>query len=204
VAWEAGSHTLDVPGPIITRASGVEDTLGAETLTFRVVSVLPDGVPDSLLAVQPPAVPVLRGFRSVVPALVLAALGILLLLPLHWWWNRRGRPGAPAVPPAEAGPTDELVRRWADAGERRTVAGVAATRLREAIARALPSAHPALDTPSVLAEIERHRPAWPRPEIGAALQALDGLRFAPSRGDNAFALYQESLRLAARITEQRP
>jgi hypothetical protein len=199
VAWEAGSHLVDMPGPIVTRASGVEDTLPSQTITFQVATVLPAGVADSDLAVQPPAVPVLRGFRTLVPAAVLGGLTLLLLLPLHWWWNRRGKRSTVVPVPDEPGPSEDLVRRWADAGERRTVAGVASLRLREVIAGAIPSAHPALDTASVLAEIDRHHPSWPLDELRATLEALDGLRFAPSRADNAFELYQRSLQLAEQI-----
>lgn len=199
VAWEAGNHVVDMPGPIVTRSSGVEDTLQSQTMTFQVATVLPAGVADSELAVQPPAVPVLRGFRTILPAALLGGLALLLLVPLHWWWNRRGK--RPAVIPGhpDEGPPEDLVRRWADAGERRTVAGVAALRLREVIADAIPSAHPALDTASVLAEVERHHPAWPLEELRATLQALDGLRFAPSRVENAFELYRQSLQLAEQI-----
>ena len=199
VAWEAGSHPVDVPGPIVIRASGAEDTLGVETMTFQVASVLPAGVPDSELAVQPPAVPVLRGFRTMVPALVLGGLALLLLLPMHLLWKRRGKPVIAAAPVTGDHPDEDLVRRWADAGERRTVAGVAALRLRTAIAAVLPSAHPALDTPSVLAEIQRHQPSWPMDELRWVLGALDGVRFAPSRAENAFELYQRSLHLAEQI-----
>jgi hypothetical protein len=199
VAWEAGSHPVDVPGPIITRASGAEDTLGMETMTFQVASVLPPGVADSALAVQPPAVPLLRGFRTPVPAMILAGLGILVLLPLHWWWNRRGKPAATLVVPPKDDPQDDVVRRWDDAGEPRTVAGVASIRLRRAIAAAMPSAHPALDTAAVLAEIERHHPRWPLEELRAVLTDLDGLRFAPRRVENAYQLYQRSTRLVDQI-----
>jgi hypothetical protein len=199
VAWEAGSHLVDVPGPIVTRASGAEDTLGVQTMTFQVASVLPAGVADSELAVQPPAFPVLRGLRTLVPAAVLGGAAFLLLLPLHWWWNRRGKPALTLAPVSTNDPPDDLVRRWAEAGERRTVAGVASLRLREAIAWAIPSVHPALDTSSVLAEIESKQPAWPMEELRSLLQALDGLRFAPSRADNAVELYQRSLRLAEQI-----
>ena len=202
VAWEAGNHLVDMPGPIVTRASGVEDTLPAQTMTFQVATVLPAGVPDSALAVQPPAVPVLRGFRTLVPAALLGSLAVFLLLPLHWWWNRRGKRPDVGTSPPEKGTPEDLVRRWADAGERRTVAGVASLRLREVIAHAIPSAHPALDTASVLAEITRHHPAWPMDELRATLEALDGLRFAPSRADNAFELYQRSLQLAEQIKGQ--
>ena len=195
VAWEAGSHVLDVPGPIVTRASGVEDTLPAESMPFQVRSVLPAGVADSELAVQPPATLVSRGFRSPLPALVLATVGALLLLPLHWWWRRRGKPAQRVPATRFEGPPEDVVRRWADAGEPRTVAGVAALRLREAIARKLPSAHTALDTPSVLEEVERNRPDWPREELRSTLLALDGLRFAPTQVATAFDLYQRGMRL---------
>jgi hypothetical protein len=199
VAWETGNHLVDVPGPIVTRVSGVEDTLPAQTMTFHVVSVLPEGVADSALAVQPPAVAVLRGFRTILPAALLGGLAVLLLIPLHWWWNRRGPRAAAKARWTAAAPPEEVVRRWADAGERRTVAGVASLLLREVIADAIPSAHVALDTSSVLAEIDRHHPAWPMEELRATLEALDGLRFAPSRTDNAFELYQTSLRLADQV-----
>jgi hypothetical protein len=199
VAWEAGNHQVDMPGPIVTRASGVEDTLQTLAMTFQVATVLPAGVADSELAVQPPAVPVLRGFRTILPAAILGGLALLLLVPLHWWWNRRGPRVSPPARPFSEGTPEDLVRRWADAGERRTVAGVASLRLREVIAQAIPSAHAALDTASVLAVIERHHPAWPMEELKATLDALDGLRFAPSRADNAFELYQRSARLAEQI-----
>jgi hypothetical protein len=202
VAWEAGNHLVDMPGPIVTRASGVEDTLPSQTMTFQVATVLPAGVADSALAVQPPAVPVLRGFRTIVPAALLGSLAVVLLLPLHWWWNRRGKRPPVATSPLEEGPPEDLVRRWADAGERRTVAGVASLRLREAIADAIPSAHPALDTASVLVEVNRHHPSWPMDELRATLEALDGLRFAPSRADNAFELYRRTLQLAEQIKGQ--
>lgn len=199
VAWEAGSHAVDVPGPIVTRATGAEDTLGVESMTFQVASVLPPGVADSELAVQPPAIPVLRGFRTAVPAMLLGGVALLILLPFHLWWNRRGKPVPSSAPAFSDDPQDDQVRRWAEAGERRTVAGVASLRLRRAIAEALPSAHPALDTASVLAEIERHQPPWPMDELRSVLSALDGLRFAPSRTDNAFELYLQSRRLAGQI-----
>ena len=199
VAWEAGSQVVEVPGPIVTRASGVEDTLPSQTMTFQVATVLPAGVADSELAVQPPAVPVLRGFRTILPAAIFGGLALLLLLPLHWWWNRRGNPSSGVSPHPAEGPPEDLVRRWADAGERRTVASVASLRLREVIADAIPSAHPALDTPSLLAEIERHQPAWPLESLRATLEALDGLRFAPAHADNAFELYQRSRDLADQI-----
>lgn len=195
VAWEAGNHQLDVPGPIVTHSSGTEDTLQTESQTFTVRSVLPAGVPDSELAVQPPATLVFRGFASLLPAMALGCLGVLLLLPLYWWWGRRGKPVplAPAV--GEPGPSEDLIRRWLDAGERRVVAAVAATRLRSAMAERLPLAHTGLDTAAVLEVVERERPEWPQKELRTALASLDGLRFAPSRADNTLELYQRAMSL---------
>jgi hypothetical protein len=101
--------------------------------------------------------------------------------------------------PAMLTPEEEMVHRWADAGERRIVAGIAALRLREAIARQLPAAHTSLDTAAVLHEIEHQRPSWPQDELRATLLALDGLRFAPARADNAMELYRRGIRLAETI-----
>jgi hypothetical protein len=195
VAWEPGNHALDIPGPIITHPSGVEDTLAVESLTLAVGSVLPRGVPDSELSVQPPASLVNRGYRSILPVLVLGLFAGILLVPLHWWWGRRGEPIPLARPVDDAGPPDDMVRRWADAGERRVVASTAAVRLRSAIARQIPTAHVALDTAACLAEIERHHPEWPRAELERTLMELDSLRFAPSRHDNAYDLYQRGIQL---------
>lgn len=195
VAWEAGSHLLDVPGPIVTHASGLEDTLQVESMTLVIRSVLPAGVPDSELAVQPPATVVRRRFSSPLPAMVLGTFAGLVLLPLHWWWGRRGKPTLLPAVLGESPAPDETIRRWADAGERRVVASTAAIRLRAAIARQIPSAHPGLDTTACLAEVERGRPDWPREDLAATLRALDDLRFAPARRDNAYELYQRALRM---------
>jgi hypothetical protein len=195
VAWEAGDHQLDVPGPIVTHPSGVEDTLPAQSMTFVVHSVLPAGVPDTQLKVQPPATTVLRRFVSPFPVIVLSALAALLLLPLFWWWRRRGTPVPPVIEARSGGPSEDLVRRWADAGERRVVAGVAANLVRSAIAELVPSAHEGLDTASLIEEIDRQRPNWPRGEIASLLASLDSLRFAPTDSENVLDLYQRSVGL---------
>ena len=200
VAWEAGDHTVDIPGPIITRASGAEDTLQVETVTLRVTSVLPVGVPESLLAVQPPANLVARGFRSVLPPLVLGALAALLLVPLHWWWGRRRKPAPPDAPQVTIGLSEDVVHRWAEAGEPRVVAAAAAMRLRGVIARAVPSAHAGLDTAACLAEIRAQRPDWPYGEIAETLTALDAVRFAPSTRLGSFELYQRGIELARSLS----
>lgn len=197
VAWEPGDHQLDVPGPIITRPSGAEDTLGSESLTLRVTSVLPSGVPESTLAIQPPATPVLVQTVSPLPAAILLVLAVLLLVPLHWWWTRRGRPVPPHKRPPAYSPPPDMIEHWVEIGERRAVAGMAATRIRAAIARQIPSAHPGLDTESVLLEVDHLRPTWPRKELADVLRALDTMRFAPIYGSiDVFQLYQRGVRLA--------
>jgi hypothetical protein len=196
VAWEAGDHQVDVPGPIVTHQSGVEDTLPTQSMTFVVHSVLPAGVPDTQLKVQPPATTVLRRFVSPFPVMVLGTLAALLLIPLFWWWKRRGKPVPLIIEAASSGPSEDLVRRWVESGERRVVAGVAANLLRSAIAELIPSAHEGLDTATVIQEINRQRPNWPGGEIASVLTALDTLRFAPTRQDNVLELYQRSVGLA--------
>jgi len=198
VAWEPGDHQLDVPGPIITRASGAEDTLGIESVTLRVASVLPAGVPDSTLAIQPPANLVVRQEVTPLPALILGLLAVLFLIPLHWYWNRRGKPASPNPSAPPLLPPEDMIQHWAQIGERRAVAGMAAARLRSAIARGIPSAHPGLDTAAVLRQVEQLRPHWPQRDIAEVLGSLDSIRFAPiaSSTSNVFLLYQRGLQLA--------
>ena len=200
VAWEPGDHQLDVPGPIITHASGAEDTLGTESLTLRVASVLPAGVAESTLAIQPPANLVVRQVVSPLPALILGLAAVLLLLPLHWYWNRRAKPVSPSPPPPFSS-SPEMIEHWAEIGERRAVAGLAASRLRSAIARNITSAHPGLDTASVLRQVEQLRPLWPQRELAEVLGSLDAIRFAPvALGEtDVYQLYQRGLRLAATL-----
>lgn len=198
VAWEPGDHQLDVPGPIITRASGAEDTLGVESVTLRVGSVLPSGVPESTLAIQPAANPIIRRVGSPFPALILLLLAVVLLLPLWWWWTRRGKPAPRPAPAPLFAPPPDMIQHWAEMGERRAVAGMAAARLRATIAQHIPSAHPGLDTATVLRHVEQRRPSWPQRELAEVLGALDAIRFAPvaSSAVNLHQLYQRGLRLA--------
>lgn len=206
VAWAPGSHRVEIPGPIITHASGAEDTASAEAVTFEVASVLPSGQPDSTLEIQPPANLVLRRVVSPYPAFILCAVALVLLVPFHWWWNRRGRPLPPPAGPAPPAPLDDLLRRWAEIGERRAVAGAAATRLRAAIARALPSAHPGLDTPEVVRVMSEHRPTWPVRDLADLLAALENVRFAPGAdaGTDVLALYHRSAELGRTLETGAP
>ena len=114
VGWTAGTHQLDVPGPLLIYGNGREDTLAAQAASITVASVLPAS-DAAKLQPQPAAGYVLRGTTSVVPVLValLAAGAIVALLAL---WRRRTRPAIalPSVPAAAAVPLE----RWHAAGER--------------------------------------------------------------------------------------
>jgi hypothetical protein len=90
-----------------------------------------------------------------------------------------------------------MIEHWVEIGERRAVAGMAATRIRAAIARQVPSAHAGLDTESMLREVEQQRPMWPRKELAEVLKSLDTMRFAPIYGStDVLQLYQRGVELA--------
>jgi hypothetical protein len=198
VVWETGARTLEVPGPLLLAPDGGVDSLPPARVTLQIASVLPAGADSSTLRPQPRADFVPLTDRSPLVPLMLVGLAILLLLPLHWWWRRRGRPRprplAALVEPARA-PLD----RWADAGEARAVAAVAAVRLRGAIARGAEGASPALDTATLLAHLRAARPDWPLGELGDLLQALDRARFGTSPADDPVGLARRASELEPRL-----
>ena len=75
VVWLAGSRTVDVPGPLLLLAGGGVDSIPAQQMTVTVASILPAGVPDSLLQIQPAAQAVVRGERTLRPLIGLVDLG---------------------------------------------------------------------------------------------------------------------------------
>jgi hypothetical protein len=197
VVWLAGSRTVDVPGPLLLLAGGGVDSIPAERMTVTVASILPAGVPDSLLQIQPASQPVVRGERTVRPLLLLVLLTGLLLLPVHLLWRRRGKSPARAAPP----PVPALpLERWADAGEVRIVLAAATSLLREAIARAVPEATPAIDLPQLLVAVRASRPEWPHDEIADVLGALEEARFTPEAFPDAAGLATWARTLAAQLT----
>jgi hypothetical protein len=92
--------------------------------------------------------------------------------------------------------------RWADAGEYRAVANVAAARLRSAVAERVASAHPGLDTERVLAELAAARPSWPLEELGELLVALDHARFGVVTSPDALELSRSTLALRDRLLRE--
>jgi hypothetical protein len=133
---------------------------------------------------------------SPAPIAILWLVSLALLLPIHLWWRRRGKPARTAPAALRPDALEPPLARWADAGEHRAVANVAAARLRAAVAQRVTAAHPGLDTERVLAEIAAARPEWPLQELSDLLRALDDVRFGliPST---------EALRLSRSTNEMR-
>lgn len=199
VVWRAGPITLDVPGPLLLTEGGRIDSVPPRPMDLRIASVLPPVPPESL-APQPRADFVPRTSLSVLPLLLLLALAALLLAPLHWWWRRRGKPRPrPALALlGEAGPP---LDRWADAGETRAVASVAAQRLRSLIAARMPSAHPGLDTEDVL-RVVAPRTDWPLGELADLLRSLDEARFGQTAFPDAVGLARWADELAPHLVPE--
>lgn len=198
VAWEAGPHELTVPGPILLSPAGVEDTLPPSRTTIRIASVLPDRSPDSL-PIQPPAAVVPQRYTTWIPLVLMLFLALVVLVPLHWLWRRRGPPQRVVVPADPDPLDDDTVREWSDAGEDRVVAHLGYLRLRGAIAARLPEATTDLPTGQVLALVGRQRPEWPANDLARVLEDLDGLRFRPSSGAEALERYLEAERLRLQV-----
>jgi hypothetical protein len=197
VIWETGLRTLEVPGPLLLAANGGVDSLPPARVTVEVASVLPAGA-DSSLRPQPRADFVPLTDRSPVAPLLLVGLAILLLVPLHWWWRRRGR-ARPRPLDALAEPPRAPLERWAGAGEARAVAGAATVRLRAAIARRDAGATPALDTETLLAHLRATRRDWPLAELADLLHALDRARFGTGAVDDPVGLARRAQELEGRL-----
>jgi hypothetical protein len=199
VVWRAGTLTVSVPGPVLLRSDGRVDSLAAASVPVTIRSVLPAVPLDSAIAPQPRAEFVPRTTETLLPLALLLVAAALLLAPLHWWWRRRGRPRpAFVLPPLSGGPP---LDRWADAGESRAVAAVAATRLRAAIAAAMPAAHPGLDTAALL-EVVRARLDWPLAQLGELLRALDAARFGVEGHPDALGLARQADELGPRLRRE--
>jgi hypothetical protein len=136
---------------------------------------------------------------SLGPVGILWAVALALLLPVHLWWRRRGKPTRVQPSVIDADTLEPQLSRWADAGEYRAVASVSAARLRAAVAERVAAAHPALDTERVLAELAAARPEWPLEELGDLLRALDDARFGHTPSLDALELSRSTIRLRDRL-----
>jgi hypothetical protein len=201
VIWRTGPQTLEVPGPLVLAPEGAVDSLPPARVTLEVASVLPAGVADSALSPQPRAGFVPLTDTSPLAPLLWLGLAALLLLPLHWWWRRRGRPRAHPLA-ALVEPATLPLERWADAGETRAVAAAATARLRTAIATRLPGASTALDTESLLSHVASARPDWPLPELGDVLRSLDEARFGDLHFPDPVGLARWADELEPRLTAE--
>jgi len=197
IVWRPGPVSIDIPGPLLLGPGGTVDSLAGQRVSLTVRSVLPPDVPDSTLKPQPRAGFVSRRAVSASPLLVLWAMATMLLLPLHFWWRRRGKPDT--TPPAAQPLPEPPLSRWADDGEYRAVANVTAVRLRTAIAQRVSPAHSGLDTERLLAELAAARPHWPLAELADLLHALDRARFGLSGAGDTMELTRASLKLQDRL-----
>jgi hypothetical protein len=200
VIWSPGQHTIEVPGPLLLGPGGTVDSLAGERVRLEVRSVLPAARRDSVLRPQPRAALVPRREVSLVPLAVLWTAALVLLIPIHLWWRRRGKPQRVAAV-SEPVP-DPPLDRWADAGEYRAVANVSAARLRAALAQRVAAAHPGLDTERVLAELAAARPDWPLEELGDVLRALDDARFGLTTSADTLGLSRSSFELRDRLLRE--
>jgi hypothetical protein len=173
--------------------------MAGERVRLEVKSVLPAGPRDSILP-QPKAGLVNRSEVTLLPLAILWAAALAVLIPLHLWWRRRGK--AVRTAPLTAGLPDPPRARWADAGEYRAVANVAASRLRSAVAERVASAHPGLDTERLLAELAAARPNWPLEELSELLVALDNARFGLTTSADALELSRSTLALRERLLRE--
>lgn len=121
--WRAGDHRLVIPGPLVIQPDGTTDSLPARAAQVMIRTVLPSTRADTL-APRDAAGLVGSGEPSPQPVLVLLLLASLVMLPVHWWWRRRGTPAPGARPrlaPVVLAPP-ALLRTWAEHGELRAAA----------------------------------------------------------------------------------
>ncbi len=199
VAWDPGQHVVQMPGPILIAPGGAEDTLPPRAVTVVVRSVLPRGVPDSTLQIQPLAGAIVRGQASPLPLAVLLVVATLLVAGLRWLRSRGAKPHPmpdPAPPVAHAS-----LDSWHRAGEDRAVVAFATRDLRDGIRAGCPAALVELPTDQLLELLTRERPQWPLPDLARLLGELDLARFSAG-GADAVALAKRAADLRHRLAER--
>ena len=197
--WTPGSHTLALPSLWRIGPDGRTDSTAGGAASVVVASVLP----ATLKAPDPrgPLGPLRLERRDAGPPLVAVLVSIGLLAA---GVAARRRPPR-QVPPAPPVPLEREVQdaRWLAAGEPRAVATRATWRLRAALARAVPGAHPALDTHECLGVVERARSGARSGarlgELRDVLEQLDRVAFASAEGTDVAALATRARRLAQEL-----
>ena len=197
VAWSAGTHTVLVPGPVVIRRDGVTDSMPAEPRTIVVASVLPAGQPPERLPVQPEAGIVGVQVRTPWPVVAALLLGGLVLAPVSWWWRRRGKPVLPTRTGPEVVPIP--LAEWAEAGESRAVAAVAARGLRTAIGAQLRGMPPGVVTARLIRVVAEQRPGWPVEDITRLLEALEAAQYAATAPVEIAGLAERASALGHRL-----
>ncbi len=191
-AWKPGAHRLALPPIWRLGPDGGADSTAGGVATFSVASVIPDSVknptPQGALA------PLRAVHHNTVPPLVAAGIAAALLVAGVAMRRRppRNLSPRPQVPVEREVPD----ARWLAAGEPKAVVARATWRLRTALARTVPDAHPALDTAECLAVVERARPQAPVRELRELLEQLDRVAFASAHGTDIAALAVTARRLA--------
>lgn len=191
-AWKPGAHKLTLPPIWRLGPDGRADSTAGGVASFAVASVIPDSLKDP--TPQGPLAPLRAIHRTAVPPLT--AVGIATALLVAGIALRRR-------PPRKLGPRPHVPverevpdARWLAAGEPKAVVARATWRLRTALARTVPEAHPALDTAECLAVVERARPHAPVRELRELLEQLDRVAFASAHGTDIAALAVTARRLA--------
>ena len=191
-AWKPGAHKLTLPPIWRLGPDGHADSTAGGVATFAVASVIPDSLKDP--SPQGPLAPLRAAHRTAGPPLAALAFATMLLVAGVALRRRPPRTLAPRLQvPVEREVPDA---RWLAAGEPKAVVARAMWRLRTALAKTVPDAHPALDTAECLAAVERARPQAPIRELRDLLEQLDRVAFASAHGTDVAALAVMARRLA--------
>ncbi|HKW41511.1 MAG TPA: hypothetical protein VJN39_09685 [Gemmatimonadales bacterium] len=197
VAWKPGAQRLALPPLWRLAPDGRSDSLPGGTTGISIATVIPETLknPDPRGPLAPlrashqnPVVPL----TAVVLTTVLLGMGVAL---------RRRRPGPLSTGPALHVPLEREVpdARWLSAGEPKAVAVRATGRVRTALARAVPEAHPALATAECLAVIQQAGRKVPVQELRDLLEQLDRVAYASAHGTDVTALAAAARRWAKQL-----
>lgn len=190
-----GTHTIPMPAIEVLHPDGTVEVIVGDTAVVAVATVVPDSVRDP--RPMPSQAPLARAVRDVRRGL-LPIVPVLVVLAGWLAWRRRAprtvRPAAQVVPPVAL-----PLMRWLAAGERRAVATVAAHRLRQAVAAAVPASAAVTDADAWASAVAAARPDWPVTELTDTVRALERARFAPLAGDDLAELVDRTDVLLGRL-----